>query len=274
MVMSKPPGERGNPSFFKPRQLKESDYTKVLKWLNQNDFPSVSKQLVIDCVQELCEENIISPVRHYLESLAFDPQIDEPQLSFWMERYLGVEPTTDEERRYVEAVSRLSLIQAVARALNPGCKADSVPILEGGQGIGKSTAIRILHGAEWFGDALPPMSHKDASDYIRGKWGIELAELAFQQKAEVETQKSFISRREERFRPAYGREEICYPRRCVFWEQPTAQTTSKMTQVIVASYLLRPHRSMSKDSGPIETSSGQRLYFTIVMVSNTGCLAS
>ena len=57
-------------------------------------------------------------------------------------------------------------------------------------------------------------------------------------------------------------------------EQPTAQTTSKMTQVIVASYLLRPHRSMSKDSGPIETSSGQRLYFTIVMVSNTGCLAS
>ena len=217
MIMSKPPGERGNPSLFKPRQLKESDYTKVLKWLNQNGFPSVSKQLVIDCVQELCEENIVSPVRHYLESLAFDPQIDEPQLSFWMERYLGVEPTTDEERRYVEAVSRLSLIQAVARALNPGCKADSVPILEGGQGIGKSTAIRILHGAEWFGDALPPMSHKDASDYIRGKWGIELAELAFQQKAEVETQKSFISRREERFRPAYGREEICYPRRCVFW---------------------------------------------------------
>ena len=61
------------------------------------------------------------------------------------------------------------------------------------------------------------MGHKDASDYVRGKWGIELAELAFQQKAEIEAQKAFISRQEERFRPAYGREEVCYPRRCVFW---------------------------------------------------------
>ena len=101
--MAKPPGERGNPSFFKPRQLRESDYTKVLKWPNQNGFPSVSKQLVIDCVQKLCEENIVSPVRHYLESLVFDPQRDEPQFSFWMERYLGVEPATDEERRKVQS---------------------------------------------------------------------------------------------------------------------------------------------------------------------------
>ena len=133
-----------------------------------------------------------------------------------MEDYLGVIPRDDKEKAYVCAVSRLSFIQAVARALNPGCKADSVPILEGGQGIGKSTAIRVLHGSDWFGDALPPMASKDASDYLRGKWGIELAELAFQQ-AEVEAQKAFISRREERFRPAYGREEVCYPRRCVFW---------------------------------------------------------
>ncbi len=217
MIMSKPPGERGNPKFFKPRQLKESDYVKVIKWLNQNGFPSINKHLVIDCVQELCEENIISPVRHYLEGLSFDPNKDEPQLSIWMETYLGVKPRSEEEKLYVQAVSRLSLIQAAARALNPGCKADSVPILEGGQGIGKSTAIRVLHGAEWFGDALPSMGHKDASDYIRGKWGIELAELAFQQKAEIEAQKAFISRREERFRPPYGREEIFYPRRCVFW---------------------------------------------------------
>lgn len=121
-----------------------------------------------------------------------------------MQDYLGVNPKDEDEKAYVQAVSRLSLIQGVARALNPGCKADSVPILEGGQGIGKSTAIRELHGADWFGDALPPMSSKDASDYVRGKWGIEFAELAFQQKAEVEAQKAFISRREERFRPAYG----------------------------------------------------------------------
>ncbi|MDA8943034.1 virulence-associated E family protein [Alphaproteobacteria bacterium] len=217
MVLAKPPGERGNPSFFKPREIKDSDYSRVAKWCNKNGLPTVNKNVIIDCIQELCEENIISPVRHYLEGLRFDPACHEPQLSHWMERYLGAKPESPEERQYIEAVSRLSLIRAAARALDPGCKADSVPILEGGQGIGKSTAIRVLHGAEWFGDALLPMGNKDASGYLRGLWGIELAELSFQRKAEIEVQKAFISRREERFRPAYGREEIVYPRRCVFW---------------------------------------------------------
>jgi len=217
MVITKPPGERGNPNLFRPRDIRDSDYTKVIKWLNQNGFPSVNKQLVIDCVQELCEDNIISPVKAYLEPLKFDPESDKSQLSTWMEIYLGVKPRSPDEQQYVQAVSRLSLIQAVARALTPGCKADSVPILEGGQGVGKSTALRVLHSPEWFGDSLPPMGTKDASDYLRGIWGVELAELAFQRKAEIELQKAFISKNEERFRPAYGREEIFYPRACVFW---------------------------------------------------------
>lgn len=108
-------------------------------------------------------------------------------------------------------------MQAVARAVDPGCKADCVPILEGQQGAGKSKAIRVLFGAEWFGDALPSMGHKDASDYVKNKWAIELAEMVFQTKANIEQIKAFISRQEERYRPAYGREEITYARRCVFW---------------------------------------------------------
>jgi predicted P-loop ATPase len=91
-----------------------------------------------------------------------------------------------------------------------------VLILEGSQGAGKSTASRILAGDDWFGDALPPMQTKDASDYLRGKWIVELAELSNINKAEVEIVKAFVSRTEERFRPAYGRSEICYPRSCVF----------------------------------------------------------
>lgn len=217
MLLKQMPGRAGNPTFFRPRELRDTDTTYVLRWLNRNGYKRASKAIVVDCIQALCEENTISPVRHYLEQLTFDIKIDRQQLSTWMEVYLGVDPKDDEEKAYVRAVSRLSLIQGVARALDPGCKADSVPIFEGGQGVGKSTAIRILHGVDWFGDALPPMLSKDASDYVRGKWGIELAELAFQQKSEIETQKAFISRREERFRPAYGREEVCYPRRCVFW---------------------------------------------------------
>jgi predicted P-loop ATPase len=91
-----------------------------------------------------------------------------------------------------------------------------VLILEGAQGAGKSTAIRILCGDAYFGDSLPKLDSKDAADYVRGKWIIELAELSSVSKTEVEHVKAFITRTEEKFRPAYGRNEIAYQRRCVF----------------------------------------------------------
>ena len=104
----------------------------------------------------------------------------------------------------------------MARALQPACKADHVLILEGAQGAGKSTAIRTLCGDEYFGDTVPRLDSKDAADYVRGKWIIELAELSSVSKAEVEQVKAYITRTEEKFRPAYGRNEVVYQRRCVF----------------------------------------------------------
>ncbi len=215
-IIKKPPFESFHEEIYPPRDLRDDDYSQTLVWLNQNGFPTLGKDTVFAAVNLLCRDAIISPVRHYLESLEFDPKIDKFVAETWMEDYLGVNPTeTDVE--YIRAISLKSLVQAVARAFNPGCKADSVTILEGPQGAGKSTAIRVLFGADWFGDALPPMGHKDASDYVKGKWAIELSEMSFQSKADIEQQKAFISRQEERYRPAYGREEITYPRRCVFW---------------------------------------------------------
>ena len=60
------------------------------------------------------------------------------------------------------------------------------------------------------------MASKDASSYLKGKWGVELAELDFKRKTEVETIKAFISRLTENYRPAFGREEIEVARTCVF----------------------------------------------------------
>ena len=108
------------------------------------------------------------------------------------------------------------MISAVARAFRPGCKVDSMLVLEGGQGAGKSSAARILAGFEYFSDNLPAMGTKDASDHVRGKWIIEVGELSAMQKSEIELTKAFISRQEEKFRPAYNRKEITYKRRCVF----------------------------------------------------------
>jgi predicted P-loop ATPase len=108
------------------------------------------------------------------------------------------------------------LVSAVARALKPGCKADCALVLEGRQGAGKSSILRTLAGDDWFYDGLRDMHGKDASAALRGKWIIELPELSAMRRSDIEGVKAFLSRTEERYRPAYGRTEVIEPRRCVF----------------------------------------------------------
>jgi predicted P-loop ATPase len=125
--------------------------------------------------------------------------------------YLGVE-----ESDYAAEVGRRWMISAVARALSPGCKADSCLVLEGDQGSGKSSVLRELASPSFFGDALPDISNKDSKQFLRGKWIIELSELATLNRSSFEAIKAFISRQVEQYRPSYGRKDITEPRRCVF----------------------------------------------------------
>ena len=201
----------------KPRPLEDEDYTRVSMWLNDNKFLHTQKETVVAAVSKACSEQSFNLVKDYLEQCQQRADIEDQLLSQWMVRFLGIEPVSKQQRLYVEAVSRLSLVQAVARVFNPGCKADSVVILEGQQGTGKSTCLSVLFSPDYFGDQLPPMTSKDASSYLRGKWCIELAELEYKRKTEIEAIKAFISRTNENYRPAFGREEIQQPRTCVFW---------------------------------------------------------
>lgn len=201
------------------RPVEDGDYTRLSIWLNAHGMTNVQKHIVVDAVKHAAAQRTFNPVGDYLNDCMtkYDLNKTNQLLDTWMIDFLGVKPATEEEAVYIKAVSRLSLIQAVARARNPGCKADSVVILEGQQGTGKSSAIRVLFGEEYFGDQLPPMSSKDASSYLKGKWCVELAELEYKRKAEVETIKAFITRTHENYRPAFGREEVNLARTTVFF---------------------------------------------------------
>nr|WP_256441375.1 virulence-associated E family protein [Acetobacter sp. P5B1] len=147
------------------------------------------------------------PLREWLTSLHWDRQ---KRVDRWLNRYLGVA-----QSEYSSLVGRFFLISMVARVMKPGCKVDSMLILEGQQGRGKSSALRILAGDEYFSDALADIRGKDASMALRGRWLVELAELAASSKAEAEHLKAFLTRQSEMYRPPFERLEVDEPRQCV-----------------------------------------------------------
>jgi predicted P-loop ATPase len=195
------------PSITEPREWRDNDDSMLAEWL-QIETINVSSATAAEAVQAIAYENSFHPVLTYLEGLSWD---GEPRLDRWTIDYLGV---ADSE--YVRAVSAKWMISAVARIYTPGCKADCALVLEGPQGIGKSSALRNL-SAPWFTDEIAAFGTKDASEQTIGVWIVELSELeAVTRAADVAHVKAFMSRQRDRFRVSYGRRVQEYPRQCVF----------------------------------------------------------
>ncbi|HEY8464706.1 MAG TPA: virulence-associated E family protein, partial [Bacillota bacterium] len=147
-------------------------------------------------------------VQDYLNGLVWDGvnRVDTLLID-----YLGAEDTD-----YTKAVTRKSLVGAVARAMTPGVKFDYTPILIGPQGVGKSTLIRLL-GRNWFSDSLTNFEGKEAAEMLQGVWINELGELSSLNRSETNIAKQFLSRTEDIYREPFGKRTARYPRRCVFW---------------------------------------------------------
>lgn len=111
-------------------------------------------------------------------------------------------------------ISQYFFRQMVKRALNPGCQADYMLILEGEQGTGKSQAIRSLAG-NWYGSVQRKFD-ENAIRAVRSSWVVEFPELSVFKGSSIETLKDFITRMDDRLTPKYIECEQIYPRRCVF----------------------------------------------------------
>lgn len=142
-------------------------------------------------------ERTYHPIKEYFSKLTWD---GKKRIDTLLIDYLGAK-----DSEFVRAVTRKTLCAAVARIYKPGIKFDNILVLNGPQGIGKSTLFSIL-GKEWYSDSLSitDMKDKTAAEKLQGYWILELGELAGMKKVEVETIKSFVTRTDDKFRQAYG----------------------------------------------------------------------
>jgi putative DNA primase/helicase len=160
-------------------------------------------------VAQIASEYSFNPVTDYLDQCAADWD-GTPRVALALAAYWGVEPT-----EYAQLVSTMFFTGLVARAFQPGVKHDYAPVFEGGQGVGKSTALSIL-GGSWFADTPFRMGEKDGYLSIQGVWIYEIAELEQFNRSEVTAIKAFMSSCVDRYREPYGRRMKNMPRRTLF----------------------------------------------------------
>lgn len=169
------------------------------------ELDSIKK--IDDEVLNVANQLSFHKVREYLEGLTWD---GKKRIDTLFIDYLGAEDTP-----YTRAVTRKMLIAAVGRVVRPGIKFDNMVVLVGPQGVGKSYISKLL-AKDWFSDSLTTVQGKEAYEQLRGAWIIEMAELSVLRKAEIEAIKQFISKQEDSYRVAYGRQISVFPRQCIF----------------------------------------------------------
>ncbi len=177
-------------------------------WLQRSEWRlEASPDLVASAVRAVAHANAVHPLRARLEALVWDRK---PRVDTWTTTYLGAEDTEVHRE-----MGKRWLLGAVARAFVPGSQVDTALILEGAQGLGKSTAARIL-SLGFFTDELADIGSKDAAMQLHGAWIVELPELDAIGRAEASRIKAFLTRRSDRYRAPYGRHVAEHGRQCVF----------------------------------------------------------
>lgn len=189
---------------------RDADDNQIISYIEQR-YGSFSLRNYDIAIGKVADDRSYHPIREYLSNLP--PWDGGHRVDTLLIDYLG-----SPDNPYVRTVTRKMLVAAIRRIDRPGCKHDSMLVLSGPQGIGKSTLISKL-GGEWFSDSLSlsDTHDKTAAEKLQGYWILEIGELAGLRKADVETLRSFLSRQNDIYRAAFGRRATPHLRQCIFF---------------------------------------------------------
>ncbi len=182
-------------------QLKSNIDIRYLPFSSRNHDVAFTK---------IADDRRFHPIRDYLESLpAWDGTTRVEDVFI---KYLKADDT-----EYIRTVTRKTFAAAVARIYVPGIKFDCVPVLDGDQGIGKSTIVKDLVTADYYSEtlSLTDMDDKSGAEKLQGFWVVEIGELAGMRKADIEKVKAFLSTSDDKYRPSYGKVVESHPRQCI-----------------------------------------------------------
>ena len=129
------PARRGDNQQQQVRPIQDTDATAVQEYLQHFGLPRIGRETIFQAIEKHARERGFHPVRDYLNGLVWDGQ---RRIDGWLVKYLGAECS-----HVTDAMGKMFLVAMVARVFDPGCQADYMLVLEGAQGVGKSSACQI-----------------------------------------------------------------------------------------------------------------------------------
>ncbi|WP_235682113.1 virulence-associated E family protein [Sphingobium yanoikuyae] len=191
------------------KPIEDPDIVDIRLIIERNNYQPQDRD-VRPAIDRVCRENSYNPVTDYLNALKWD---GTARLERWLPHLLGA-PASD----FVRLVGPKVLISAVARAYEPGCKVDTVLVLEGEQGLKKSSAIAALFGEDYTAESVSLFDqHNKMVMQMMGAWCVELAEFVAVIRKDMNAVKGLISMRSDRVVLPYAKMASTHPRRCIFF---------------------------------------------------------
>ena len=197
-----------SPISHKGEIVSDNDAVCLITYLTKAANFSPSTDTINKAILEVSMSNTYHPIKDYLESLKWD---GVPRLSTWLNKICEIE-----QNEYTAVIGRKLFLSLVARIYEPGIQYDQLIIFEGRQGIFKSRLVRAIGGNYYAPIELNVHDRKSLVDTMRGKWVLEVEELAGFSKQDRDKMKAFLSCPSDRVRLSYARQSIDFKRQCVF----------------------------------------------------------